>query len=652
MSTSPSVARVVLDSRLPQLDRLFDYAIPQGLVVVAGLRVKVPLRSSARHTTGYVVEVVDQSDHPGSLALITEVISDVPVLSWELWQLARAVANRQAGNASDVLRLAIPPRYVRAEKKWRESAPEESVCAPKLYELEDFPTTSFDRLLERGARTALRLPGGVADTEAGVTTTRAARVVAQLVARALGEGGSSIVIVPDWRDLEVFHAALDEVIPAGDLVVWRSTDSGSERYAEYLRGLSPRPRVILGNRHAVYAPVFNLTAIVVVDDADDSHREQLAPYPHTRDVALIRHQLSGCALILASLVPSMSATRWVAMEFFAAVEPNTRKRADVTPTALIVNQDHDQSPARLPSVAHHGALAGLKVGPVLVQVFRSGFSSALACGSCGERGLCARCHGPLRLAGAEKPPSCAWCALVVARWRCTGCNSSGLVPRGRGIGRTVAELGRAFPRTTIIQSDGQNRISRVGSEPAVVVATRGAEPIAQGGYSAALLLDGQAMLSRENLGATEDALRFWEHAISLVRPDGHIFLTEVEGAPALAVASGRYSELLKQEFSQRELLRLPPAVRIASVSGPPAAVAEIRRRCEQLTPEVDVLGPVLLSDGLVRVIVRFPFSHGEAVVDELRASHLRHIHAQGRGASDRVRIVIDDSGQLDALIAE
>jgi len=36
----------------------------------------------------------------------------------------------------------------------------------------------------------------------------------------------------------------------------------------------------------------------------------------------------------------------------------------------------------------------------------------------------------------------------------------------------------------------------------------------------------------------------------------------------------------------------------------------------------------------------------------VRAAHLRHIQSQGRGATDRVKVVVDDQGQLDALVAQ
>src|SRR3954467_2562183 len=114
-----AIARVLVDSPLPQLDRLLDYRIPDGMDgVVPGVRVSVPLRAASRIAEGFVVELSSQQDFPGPLSDIVALISPVPVLQPEVWALARAVADRAAGSASDVLRLAIPPRQVRVEKSW------------------------------------------------------------------------------------------------------------------------------------------------------------------------------------------------------------------------------------------------------------------------------------------------------------------------------------------------------------------------------------------------------------------------------------------------------------------------------------------------------------------------------------------------------
>ena len=119
------VARVLIDSPLPQLDRLFDYEIPAELTADAqpGVRVRVPLRSAGRVVDGLLVELgePDASDRP--LSQLEAVVSPVAVLTPALYALARRAADRAAGSAGDILRLAIPKRMVRAEKAWLAAEP-------------------------------------------------------------------------------------------------------------------------------------------------------------------------------------------------------------------------------------------------------------------------------------------------------------------------------------------------------------------------------------------------------------------------------------------------------------------------------------------------------------------------------------------------
>lgn len=77
VNSGQRIARVVLDTRLPQLDRLFDYRIAEGQEVEPGVRVKVPLRSATRTSGAFVLEVVEETEHTGTLAEISEVISSL-----------------------------------------------------------------------------------------------------------------------------------------------------------------------------------------------------------------------------------------------------------------------------------------------------------------------------------------------------------------------------------------------------------------------------------------------------------------------------------------------------------------------------------------------------------------------------------------------
>ncbi|MDR2999337.1 MAG: primosomal protein N', partial [Microbacterium sp.] len=122
--TARRIARVLIDSPLPQLDRLFDYSLPAEFGdVPIGVRVKVPLRTAGRVMDGYIVELAVEEDVSRTLAEVESVVSDVVVLPERLHRLARRVADRAAGAASDVLRLAIPKRQVRVEKAWDADIP-------------------------------------------------------------------------------------------------------------------------------------------------------------------------------------------------------------------------------------------------------------------------------------------------------------------------------------------------------------------------------------------------------------------------------------------------------------------------------------------------------------------------------------------------
>ena len=56
-------------------------------------------------------------------------------------------------------------------------------------------------------------------------------------------------------------------------------------------------RVVIGTRAAAFAPVRDLGLVAIWDDGDDLHDEPRAPYPHAREVLLMRAHETGCAAV-------------------------------------------------------------------------------------------------------------------------------------------------------------------------------------------------------------------------------------------------------------------------------------------------------------------------------------------------------------------
>src|SRR5690606_38976802 len=154
--------------------------------------------------------------------------------------------------------------------------------------------------------------------------------------------------------------------------------------------------------------------------------------------------------------------------------------------------------------------------------------------------------------------------------------------------------------------------------PAVVIATRGAEPIPAGGYRAVVLLDVDRLVTAPSLRAGEDALRWWHGATSLAQPDAPVVITGGAGQVVRAFVTGREVAWLRQELRDRHELRFPPAVRVATVTGARELVQEALNSVNGIEG-VDVLGPVAIQGGAVRATVRFGYSMGAEVASRLRA---------------------------------
>jgi primosomal protein N' (replication factor Y) len=442
--------------------------------------------------------------------------------------------------------------------------------------------------------------------------------------------------VPDHRDVARLDAALTERLGEGRHVVLAADSGPAKRYRAFLAISRGAVRIVIGTRAAMFAPVQDLGLVAIWDDGDDLHDEPRAPYPHAREVLLMRAQETGCAALLAAHARSVEAeyllrTGWAT----EVVGPRDVVRQRIS-VHLTGETDHDleRDPgarsARVPTEAFNLLRDAVQAGPVLVQTPRVGYATRLACDRCRTPALCAVCHGPLRLRGPDRPPECAWCATQAPGWSCAECGGHGLRAPVLGDARTAEELGRALPGVPVrTSSSGDGVLPTVDARPAIVVATPGAEPVATGGYAAVVLLDTWLLLARSDLRATEEAVRRWANAAALVRPapdGGRVLCVGDASHPGLqALVRWDPSGLARREIEERQSAHLPPASRVATIIGEPADLEQALASL-QLPPGAEVLGPVPVEwgreargDESVRYVVRVPRASGTALSAALGA---------------------------------
>ncbi|WP_327377446.1 primosomal protein N' [Streptomyces sp. NBC_01216] len=668
------VARVVVNKGVLHLDQFFDYAVPEELDAVAqpGVRVRVRFgagahqvregrREGGRLIDGFLVERRTDSDYQGALAALADVVSPEPVLSPELLALARAVADRYAGSLADVLQLAIPPRSARAEgRSSPEPLPPPPVPGTGTWARYRQGPAFLESLARGGAPRAVwnALPG-----------PHWAEELARAVGATLASGRGALVVVPDGRAAGRVDEALTGLLGTGRHAVLTAETGPEKRYAQWLAVRRGAVRAVVGTRAAMFAPVGELGLVVIWDDGDGSHSEPHAPQPHARDVLLLRAAHDRCAFLLGSTSCTVEAAQLVESGWarpLAADRDQVRAAAPLVRTVGDTDLARDEAAraARLPSLAWQAVREGLKTGPVLVQVPRRGYVPRLACERCRTPARCGHCAGPLEAPG-QRELRCGWCGRDAPGWHCVACGSARLRAQVVGARRTAEELGRAFPAVPVRTSGRDHVLDAVPGRPALVVATPGAEPVAEGGYAAALLLDGWAMLGRPDLRAGEEALRRWIDAASLVRGQGDpatggvvVVVAEPTLRPVQALVRWDPVGHAQRELAERAELGFPPVSRMAAVSGPAEAV-ESFLAAAGLPGDAEVLGPVALpvvrpgaarrpgdtppGERWERALVRVPPGSGAALAAALKKAQAARL-ARGGGEPVRVRVDPPDIG--------
>lgn len=334
---------------------------------------------------GWVLGVDLEDAEPGDLKPIAKITGHGP--PEEIVDLSEWAAWRWAGPRQAFLRSASPDRVVRELP-----AP---IPGGRTKEARAAPSGEFAHLFASDA----------GEARAGVVVLRLPPAEPQLpVVLDAAAVGDALVLLPTTAAAERCADALRRrgvvvSLMPGD---WKQAAAGG---------------VVVGTRSAAWAPVRNLAAVVVIDEHDESYKEERAPCWHARDVVVERARRRGVPCVLVSPAPSLEALRIGRLETL----DRGRERAG-WPLVEVVDRTRDDQPglysSRLVTVLREAERS-------VVILNRKGRSVLLACCGCDALARCDTCQGSLRQAdgvassvltcrrcGSSRPLVCDWCGAV------------------------------------------------------------------------------------------------------------------------------------------------------------------------------------------------------------------------------------------------
>jgi primosomal protein N' (replication factor Y) len=214
------------------------------------------------------------------------------------------------------------------------------------------------------------------------------------------------------------------------------------------------------------------------------------------------------------------------------------------------------------------------------------------------------------------------CGKAFQSWKCSFCNRDKQYLAGRGIERAAEEISRAFPGFPVVISAGEVIKDRVDAKPALVLATAGAQPQIEGGYSAVVILDGMRFFSHTDLRTQERARELFFETSSLISKKGIVLLVIDESHPVIsAIARWNVAPLIKRELSERSDLHLPPSVfstvlvmeqsiGMQIVNGLKKALTDGR-----IPESARIYGPTEISKGQVKVVIHADIKDAQDLTD-------------------------------------
>jgi primosomal protein N' (replication factor Y) len=292
----------------------------------------------------------------------------------------------------------------------------------------------------------------------GVTGSGKTEVYLNAIEAVLEAGRSALLLVPE---IALTPAVAGQFFARfGDRVaILHSAFTGVERSEQWRRIRSGAASVVVGTRSGVFAPVRNLGLIVVDEEHDGSYKQEENPRYNGRDVAVVRAQAAGAVVVLGSATPSLESRYNAERGKYSLLELPGRVQERPMPTVSLIDMREEFLETRKQSTFSRRLMEALAERvengeQTIVLLNRRGFSSFVACRSCGERVQCINCSLTLTYHKRDRRLLCHYCGYAEkVPSLCPKCQSEHIYFLGLGSERVEEELHQAFPTARIARLD-------------------------------------------------------------------------------------------------------------------------------------------------------------------------------------------------------
>ena len=508
------IAEVIVNSTANELDKTFDYSIPEGLNIELGMRVLVPFANRKVFEVGYVVGIKETSEFrcKSIVKVIDQIFDD------ERLNLAQWISKKYFCNLAEAIRLLVPPGTSTNLNRVKEKTEKvvhlvldadfskiksekqqkvinfliDNISAPKvvLKELTDASDAIIKTLEKNGYLTitdeqVFRNPFACKDISScsklklteeqqkvfdgitlnryekhlihGVTGSGKTEIYLQLIEEILKDGKNAVVLVPE---ISLTPQITDRFLSRfGDVVaILHSGLSVGERYDEWHKINSGEARIVIGARSAIFAPIKNVGIIIVDEEHDSSYKSDNLVKYDAKEVAERIAYVNNIPVVLGSATPSINTYYSALNGDIKLLTLEKRISKSGLPNIEIVDMRDELATGNKTvfsrKLYHSMKDAISKKEQIMLFLNRRGYSTFIMCRDCGHVVKCEECDVSMTYHSEENKLICHYCGKTKEVMSvCPMCTSKNIRYFGTGTQKIEAEIKKYFPEASVIRMD-------------------------------------------------------------------------------------------------------------------------------------------------------------------------------------------------------
>ncbi|WP_374402149.1 primosomal protein N' [Flavobacterium sp.] len=424
----------------------------------------------------------------------------------------------------------------------------------------------------------------------GVTASGKTEIYIKLLEQYIKEGKQVLFLLPEIALTTQLVQRLTAYF-GNEVAVFHSKYTNNERIEVWNQVLenSPKAKVVIGVRSALFLPFSNLGCIIVDEEHEQTFKQHdPAPRYHARDAAIVLAKQHGAKVVLGSATPSLETYYNVQAKKYGLTELKVRYGNVVLPEIQLVDLKDKYFRKKMSGHFSDELLEEItktlsKGEQVILFQNRRGFSPYVECMTCGHVPHCPSCDVSLTYYKFKNQLRCHYCGHSIANpTHCHSCQSVDLTTKGFGTEQIEMELKTLFPEKNIGRMDQDTTRGKFGFEKIIdsfknreIDVLVGTQMLAKGldfdNVTLVGILNADNLLNQPNFRAYERAYQM------MMQVSGRAGRSEKKGKVVIQtynpyhntiqqVLGNDYMGMYKEQIYERQNFKYPPFFRLVKLT--------------------------------------------------------------------------------------